>query len=449
MTTTTKSSDVLLLGATGFTGTLITRYLCAHPQRHLFTFAIGARSQSKLDALVQKLDVPSSVQLVQVDVTDKHQVEEAVKSTRVIINTVGPYWKWGTPVVAACVRNGVHYVDLTGETPWVKYIINRYDYYATITGSIIVPQCGYDSIPSDISAFLANKTLKAHSPSLNLGTSTTAHKIRGGVSGGTLASAMTAIEEVPRYERKEASLPHSLSPIVGVKPSRPQFWYNLPIPGANEIYGAFFFMQPTNRALVQRTAGLLELEAIMHGDRKEAQLERYGSNFSYDEFVVMPSKLVSTMVTTAFVIGVGMLVLVRPFRWLVKKLMPQPGEGPSEEQMRNGFMQCTNLAVSDSSPPVHVQSVVKGHGDPGYSLTAIMISESALSIILPPPSQTESLKTRTEETQIHNLGVLARQGGVLTSMTAFGDVLIKRLEETGKFEFSSCVVEEGEARKGV
>ena len=100
MTTTTKSSDILLLGATGFTGTLITRYLSTHPQRHLFTFAIGARSRSKLDALVQKLDVPSSVQLVQVDVTDKHQVEEAVKSTRVIINTVGPYWKWGTPVVA-------------------------------------------------------------------------------------------------------------------------------------------------------------------------------------------------------------------------------------------------------------------------------------------------------------------------------------------------------------
>ena len=139
-----------------------------------------------------------------------------------------------------------------------------YDYYATKTGSIIVPQCGYDSIPSDISAFLANKTLKAHSPSLNLGTSTTAHKIRGGVSGGTFSSAMTAIEEVPRYERKEASLPHSLSPIVGVKPSPPQLWYNLPIPGGKDIYGAFFFMQPANRALVQRTAGLLELEAIMH-----------------------------------------------------------------------------------------------------------------------------------------------------------------------------------------
>jgi len=162
----------------------------------------------------------------------------------------------------------IHHQSVCPSLPLVDDLSSTvsYDYYATKTGSIIVPQCGYDSIPSDISAFLANKTLKAHSSLLNLGTSTTGHKIRGGgVSGGTFASAMTAIEEVPRSVHKEASLPHSLSPIVGVKPSRPQYWYNLPIPGGKEIYGAFFFMQPTNRAIVQRTAGLFELEAIMHG----------------------------------------------------------------------------------------------------------------------------------------------------------------------------------------
>lgn len=161
----------------------------------------------------------------------------------------------------------IHHQPVCLSLPLVDDLTSAvsYDYYATKTGSIIVPQSGYDSIPSDISAFLANKTLKAHSPLLNLGTSTTGHKIRGGVSGGTVATTITAIEEVPSSVHEEASLPHSLSPIVGVKPSQPQFSYNLSIPGGKEIYGAFFFMQPTNRAIVQRTAGLFELEATMHG----------------------------------------------------------------------------------------------------------------------------------------------------------------------------------------
>ena len=140
-------SDIFVLGATGFTGNLITRYLSAHPQRSQFSLALGARSPKKLKALVNKLNLSeSSVKLVQVDVTDEGDVERAVRSTRVVINTVGPYWLWGTPVVRyvsrefmnyfvtypffiinrSCVRNGVHYVDLTGETHWIKKIIQEY-----------------------------------------------------------------------------------------------------------------------------------------------------------------------------------------------------------------------------------------------------------------------------------------------------------------------------------
>lgn len=148
-------SDIFVLGATGFTGNLITRYLSAHPQRSQFSLALGARSPKKLRALVEKLKLSeSSVKLVQVDVTNEGDVERAVRSTRVVINTVGPYWLWGTPVVRyvsrefmkcfvtclytlyhifltnrSCVRHGVHYVDLTGEPHWTKKIIREYVFF--------------------------------------------------------------------------------------------------------------------------------------------------------------------------------------------------------------------------------------------------------------------------------------------------------------------------------
>ena len=149
--TMSDKSDILVLGATGFTGNLITRYLSVHPQRSQFSLALGARSPRKLNALVKKLNLSEpSVKLVLVDVTDEVDVERAVCSARVVINTVGPYWLWGTPVVRyvstefmkyfvnwfmpdiifffarSCVRNGVHYVDLTGETHWTKKIIREY-----------------------------------------------------------------------------------------------------------------------------------------------------------------------------------------------------------------------------------------------------------------------------------------------------------------------------------
>lgn len=120
-------TDLLVLGATGFTGRLITRYLSVHPQRSVFTFAVGARSSAKLQKLLEELNLQnvSTIRTVQVDVTNPADIERAVKSTRVVINTVGPFWRWGTPVVEACARHGVHYVDLTGETVWIWRIIRQ------------------------------------------------------------------------------------------------------------------------------------------------------------------------------------------------------------------------------------------------------------------------------------------------------------------------------------
>ncbi|KAG5349342.1 hypothetical protein C0989_004483 [Termitomyces sp. Mn162] len=352
----TTSSDIVVFGATGFTGRLITRYLVSHPQftQGSFSFAIAARSQSKLHALVQELKLPSSINIVQVDVTDFKSVEAAVQRARVVINTIGPYWRWGTPVVKACARNGVHYVDLTGESVWIKDIVNeyvhlpenrsqypllsdRFDYLATKTGAIIVPSCGYDSVPSDVSAYLSNKTLKAHGD-YDVATSISGQIVRGGISGGTLNTIFTILEDVPQDKLRESARDYSLSPGEVFPAFR--LLYEQVIPGETSVPGSFFLMAPGNTKLVQRTFGLLELQTItatQSGSSAEAtkiaRRERYGSSFAYEEFLIMSSRFSAIAFSTMFMTGFLLLARLSPLRWLLKKFVPAPGSGPSEESV--------------------------------------------------------------------------------------------------------------------
>jgi len=166
---------------------------------------------------------------------------------------------------SACARNGIHYVDLSGESSWIFKIIRLYDYLATKTGAIIVPSCGYDSIPSDISAYFSARTL--HSLNLLPGKSNTCHTLSGGISGGTAASALNIFESVPREILKASSMLYSLSPVVGCRPTGPKrslkLLYKVQVPklvsGREVCYqGAFFPMAPSNRAIVERTFGLFE-----------------------------------------------------------------------------------------------------------------------------------------------------------------------------------------------
>ncbi|KAJ7672071.1 Saccharopine dehydrogenase-domain-containing protein [Mycena rosella] len=417
---------VLLLGATGFTGRLIAKYLSTHPEGSAFTLALGARSKGRLDALASDLGLGSAVQLHVVDVTRAEQIEAAVKGAAVVINTVGPFWTWGTPVVHACVKHGVHYVDLTGETEWIKRIITTYHYSATKTGAIIVPSCGFDSVPADITTHVSSKTLRdITGEPVDIDTSVSAYVVRGGFSGGTVSTLVTAIEEIPANERRVVRTEFSLSPAVGTPSPRSPLIYRLFLPDTRKtLIGAYFFMQPPNRAVVHRSWGLLEAEAA--GD---ARAPRYGPVFKYDEFLVTGGAVRSVLLTLAMALGLGAF-LITPIRWLLKKVLPKSGEGPSETVQRNGFMKVTNLttAVASASPaaaPLQVKTVMTGQGDPGYSLTAVIIAEAALSLVL---SATDARPA------------VGRRGGVLTPATAMGDVLVERLVKSGRVTFESKVV---------
>ncbi|TDL16443.1 NAD-P-binding protein [Rickenella mellea] len=424
--------DILVLGATGYTGRLITRYLRTHPSRSMFSFSIGGRSKPKLLAVLSELhpDSGGDVEVVEVDVTDDASVERAVRAFKVVINAVGPFWTYGTGVVRACAKNGTHHVDITAETAWVKLIIEQFDALARTTGSLIVPSCGLDSVPSDMAVHLSSQTLKAHfGLDTTLGASSTCSMINGGMSGGTLASLLTAMENVPR-ESVHGALwnPYELSPLKGLtKLSSPlRLHYRLPsIPGSPVQHGAFFPLAPHNAAIVHRTWGILQRQTSPSSLPSSSS---YGPEFSYDEFCAASGWLSGSLFSLAMKVTLICLLYFPPARWWLRRVGPAVGSGPSEEALEQGSMEIVNVtstAPSSSEPQAHVKTVIRGRGDPGYLLTSIMVSECALCLL---------------DTSNPNLPEMARRGGVLTPMTAFGDVLVERLRKNERFEIESAVV---------
>ncbi|THV06648.1 hypothetical protein K435DRAFT_960259 [Dendrothele bispora CBS 962.96] len=445
--------DLLILGATGVTGRQTTRYLASHPESKSFTLAIAARSQKKLDALVAEYSLPSSIQKFTLDVTNFEQVEALVKNAKVVLNTVGPYYRWGTPVVRACARNGVHYVDLTGEPYWVRDIINKYDYCASKTGAIIVPACGFDSIPSDISVFVANKALKEFSSSssstyskpLQIESSTTSFSVNGTISFGSFSTLITALESVPRVTLLESRRDYYLSPVKGRPTASLKFLYTLFVPTTLQTHlGSIFVMRSANKPIVERSWGLFEYAADhvhesenrSQKDKEEAQVARYGPNMVYDEFMRTSGSLTARLMSLGLVVTM-VLMSVRPFRWIAKKIGPQEGTGPSDAALEKGKFKAVNVTKTeggDASPCAVV--TFEGKGDPGYLLSPIMMADGALSLLSP-----------------SSLSPLARKGGILTPATAFGDAFVKRMHENPKFDLRVEVVpggaKGGEGRKRV
>ncbi|TCD69589.1 hypothetical protein EIP91_007011 [Steccherinum ochraceum] len=420
--------DILVLGATGYMGRLITDVLQHHRERPSFSFGIAARSQRKLEQLREELKLDKSTQSFEFDVHNAQQVESVVSQAAIIINTVGPYWNWGTVVVNACVKLGRHYVDLTGEPHWIREIITNYDYIATTKRCAIIPSCGLDSLPSDITAYLANRTLKALAgPEADIDLSSSAIKLDTSISAGSLRTFVSYVEDVPRYIRARMRDQFVLSNVKGV-PSPPlRMTYQLPLSNP-PVFGAAFVMANSNRAIVQRSWGLHEYDMLrsLNNRTPEKRKLSYGPQFKYEEFLAVASK------TTAFVYSMSLLmaaicVFLPPTRWILKQILPFIPDQTSEEHKKRGFIEVTNVTSSvatPTKPPVYVRTVTRGNGEAGYYLSSFMITECALALLL----------NRNE------LPELGREGGVLTPTTALGDVLVRRLEETGKFNFHSEVV---------
>ncbi|BGP12726.1 hypothetical protein JCM10213_008864 [Rhodosporidiobolus nylandii] len=418
MSSPSRNFDLLVFGASGFTGQLVCQYLQREAEKEGFTFAVAGRNREKVVSRMKEVGA-EPVEVVVADATDEAAIREAVKRTKVVISLVGPYLQHGDTLVKVVAEEGVHYVDLTGEAPFVSNCISRYSESALRSKAIILHSCGFDSVPSDLSTFLAVQRLKELGGA-GAGRVRSVFAGKGGVSGGTTAS-MLGLFEADKEERRVAGEPYALSPIHASHRPRPILFSTSTYAGRSTV-GAFWAMGPFNSQIVRRSWGLLQ-----SASDPAAKNLAYGERFEYDENMKMGSKVGALLASVALYVGF-LLILLPPARWLLKRYGPKSGDGPSKEDQKSGWFEVETIAKSWNGS-WESRCKMRGEGDPGYSATALLISSCALSL----------LKDHDR------LPSLARQGGFLTPATALGPVLVERLEKTGKFTFE---VEGGTVAKG-
>ncbi len=377
--------DLVVFGATGFTGRLVCLYLADRLRGTDVSWAVAGRSQAKLDGVrseVLGIDPDAKVSIVQASSDDRASLDAMAAGTRVVLTTVGPYARHGFALAEACVEAGTDCVDITGEPEFVNALLEKLHARAEQKGVRIVDCCGFDSVPHDLGALFTVQKLPGNEP-----VSITAMvEASGGISGGTWHSAVNAMSR-PRASMKQLPTPALAGRRVGSLGMSVR---------RDPAGGAWLVPLPTiDPAIVMRSA---------------RELDVYGPDFRYGHY----ARVTSTVLLAAGAVGIGAVALLAqlpPTRALLLK-WKSPGEGPSEEVRRNGWFRVTFVA---QTPSRTLRTRVSG-GEPGYTETAKMVAESALCLVL-------------------DRDRLPAHAGVLTPAVAFGDRLIERLIERGfRFE---------------
>ena len=386
-----KDIDIIIYGATGFTGKLCVRYFQSLDTT--VTWAIAGRNLTKLKKVAE--DNQAKVEILVADSDDEVALDTLTSRAKVILSTAGPFHRYGSKLVASCVKNNSHYVDITGENFWVKGLIETHHEEATRKGIRIIPSCGFDSIPSDLGTFFAAKSLGKPIKRIE-----SFHSYEGGASGGTLET-MFSMGELDLGD--DLTNPFLLNPQDSYSNEQKQLSGDrVGISKKPEIkaWSGPFIMATANTRVVRRSEALLAMRQ-----------ESYGSNFTYQEHAYHKSwfSAVSSLVLT----GLSVLVLLSPLKRLVKPFLPKPGEGPSEAVQENGWFDCKFIVESEDG----TKSVfnMSGKGDPGYKVTSKLVSECALCL--------------TEDA--NSLPGGSEYGGVLTSASGLGQSLITRLKKVG------------------
>lgn len=374
--------DITLFGATGFTGGLTADYLAVHLPVEA-TWAIAGRNQAKLEAVAERIAATGRPvpEIVLADQSDAASMAEMAAGTRVLISTVGPYLEYGEPPVKAAAEAGIAYVDLTGEPLFVDRMWLKYHDLAVSTGAKLVHACGFDSIPYDLGVLFTVEQLPADVPLTLRGYIRAKASFSGGTYHSALAqmSQMRASQAVAKERRAREGRPPGrrvhgggkLGPAVeGVK------GYGVPLP-------------------------TIDPQIVL---RSAAALDRYGPDFTYEHYAHFKTRRM--MALAAPLLGaVAVGAQIPPVRALLKKVK-DPGEGPSEAERATSWF---SLTVVGEGGGERVVTTVRG-GDPGYSETAKMLAESAMSLAFDD---------------------LPDVSGQTTSAVAMGTALINRLQNSG------------------
>jgi short subunit dehydrogenase-like uncharacterized protein len=384
--------DIVVYGATGFTGQLVAEYLAAQYKgdRNL-KWAMAGRSKDKLAAVRDAIGAPADIALIVADGGDPASLKAMVDHTRLVISTVGPYQLYGSDLVAACAASGTDYLDLCGEPLWMRKMIDSHEAAAKASGARILFSCGFDSIPFELGVYFVQQAAKQALGAPVSRVKTRVRDMKGTFSGGTAASARATFAAVA----KDLSLvsmvqdPFVLTPGFD-GPKQPRG--NKPL--MDEDMGSWtapFVMATINTRNVHRSNMLMNFP--------------YGKDFVYDEMILTgpgeqgeanAKKVVAAVNAERMGASGG----------------PKPGEGPSKEERENGMYDLLFVAIAPDGR--QVRAAVKGDRDPGYGSTSKMISECAICLLRDMPEL---------------------PAGIWTPGAAMGDKLIKRLVDHAGLTF--------------
>lgn len=404
-----KPLDLVLFGATGFTGRQAARYL---NERGL-TFGVFGRNAPKLEAL--EVDAESIVG----DITDRAAVFAAVQRARVVASTAGPFTLLGQHVVDACVEHRVHYCDITGETSWARGVIDPHHERACAEGTRLIPFAGFDSAPADLGALVAARAAGGKLRELDA-----VYSLRGGLNGGTLATGLHLSEH---GSLRELADPWLMAParddnrrVRDDENTEERDADRHRDPRSTAMIGgrrvAPFFMGPINRRVVMRSHLLCHEHAPPDADGAPQPLASYGPDFRYREWQDFGGPIATRLAHAGFALGLGALS-TKLGRALARRLGPRSGEGPSDDVRSNGVTRTKFIGADADDAPILLD--LHAPGDPGNEVTVRILCETALALLDPP----------------HALGLgKPGTGGVLTPALALGEHLLMRLERTGGFQ---------------
>jgi short subunit dehydrogenase-like uncharacterized protein len=404
-----REFDIVLYGATGFVGKLTAEYLAkaAGDAR----IALAGRSPDKLGAVRDTLgDKAQSWELITADASQPSTLNAMAARTQVVVTTVGPYIRYGLPLVAACAAAGTDYADLTGEPMFVRNSIDLHHKQAIDAGARIVHSCGFDSIPSDLTVYALYRRATDDDAGQLTDTNMVVRSFVGGVSGGTVASMIEFLRTTSSdpEARRLISDPYTLTPDRGAEPElgpQPDVRWRRGGEIAPELTGYWtgaFVMAATNTRIVRRSNALLD---YAYGRRFE-----YAEQISLGKSIVAPVAAAMATGGNAAVVGLGTRYFDRLPRKLVERIAPKPGTGPSERAREQGHY--TVETYTTTTTGARYRATMSQKGDPGYKATSVLLGESGLALALD--------RDRLSELR-----------GVLTPAAAMGDALIARFPAAG------------------
>jgi short subunit dehydrogenase-like uncharacterized protein len=398
-----RELDVVVFGATGFAGRLVAGYLAGHAPAGV-RIGLAGRSQRRLAEVRARLGAAASAwPLLVADSADPVSLAALARAAQVVLTTVGPYRARGLALVQACAEAGTDYADLTGEVLFIRDSINRCHDAAAGTGARIVHCCGFDSVPSDLGVLGLHHAARAGGAGDLLDTTLVVRAMRGGLSGGTLASMMGQLDEVraSAERRRLVNDPYALSPD---RPAEPGLGGERDLDRARYDVGLRMWTGPwvmagINTRVVRRSNAL--------------QGWAYGRRFRYREvtgFGAGPAAAALAITASAGTKAAEAGLAFGPSRELIRRLLPAPGRGPGEKTRRTGFFRIQ--IHTQTSAGLRYLAAIEAHGDPGYAATSVMLGETGLCLAL-------------------DKDHLPDHAGVLTPATAMGAALATRLRSAG------------------